>query len=124
VPLYEAPPPDQVQGHRSRFELLVEMITEQSMTIRDLVRWHISGRTHRNFVGTPEQLADEMELWLHEGGADGFNIMPSLNSNGLNLFVDHVVPLLQAKGIYRREYTADTLRGHYGLNRVPWKDPR
>jgi len=58
-----------------------------------------------------------MGEWLHAGGADGFNLMPPSLPQGLDDFVDHVVPVLQARGLFRRDYEASTLRGHLGLTR-------
>ena len=75
------------------------------------------GRGHRVVAGTPEQIADQIELWFTEGAADGFNVMPPLLPSGLADFVDHVVPLLRARGLFRHEYTGRTLREHYGLPR-------
>ena len=76
------------------------------------------GRGHRSFAGTPEQIADELQIWFEAGAADGFNIMPPYLPGGLTDFVDRVVPILQERGLFRTEYTADTLRGHYGLSPV------
>ncbi len=76
-------------------------------------------RVHQSFVGTPEQLADHMTHWLHEGGCDGFNILPPVFPDDLALFVDHVVPGLQRRGVFRRDYTGPTLRDHLGLPRPP-----
>jgi hypothetical protein len=50
---------------------------------------------------------------------DGFNLMPDVFPSGLELFVDHVVPILRDRGLFRREYGHTTLRGHLGLERVP-----
>ena len=66
---------------------------------------------------TPEQIADAIEHWFVEGAADGFNIMNDVYPDGLATFVDHVVPILQKRELFRREYEASTLRGHYGLVR-------
>ena len=68
-------------------------------------------------VGTPEQIADEMERWLLNEGADGFNLMPPSLPAGIEDFVDHVVPVLQRRGLFRTQYTETTLRGHLGLKR-------
>ncbi len=51
-------------------------------------------------------------LWIN-----GFNIMPAVLPSGLELFVDHVVPILRDRGLFRREYAGHTLREHYGLSR-------
>lgn len=115
VPIQDVPMSDDIQGHRSRYQVIVDLCRREQLTIRDLVRWHITGATHRTFIGTPEQLADDIEDWVTTGAADGFNVMPSLNSNGMGLFVEYVVPELQRRGMFRTEYEASTLRGLYGL---------
>ncbi len=62
-------------------------------------------------------MAETIEAWFRGGVADGFNIMPPTLPSSLELFVDHVVPILRARGLFRTEYTATALRGHYGLAR-------
>jgi N-acetyl-S-(2-succino)cysteine monooxygenase len=64
------------------------------------------------FTGTPEQLADLIEAWLAEGAGDGFTLQPTTLPGSLAQFTDHVVPILQARGLHRTEYTSTTLRGH------------
>ena len=66
-------------------------------------------------VGTPKTIADEMEEWLHSGGCDGFNIMFPYVPGGLDDFVDRVVPELQCRGLFRRDYEGRTLRENLGL---------
>jgi len=75
------------------------------------------GRGHRTFSGTPEQVADTIGEWFTSGAADGFNIMPPLLPSGLGEFVEHVVPVLRRRGLFRSEYSGRTLREHYGLPR-------
>ncbi|MFI0419746.1 NtaA/DmoA family FMN-dependent monooxygenase [Spongiactinospora sp. 9N601] len=67
---------------------------------------------HGTFVGAPEQLADRMEHWFRSYAADGFVIAPDLVTETLPILVDEVVPLLQERGIYKREYASSTLAGH------------
>jgi hypothetical protein len=69
------------------------------------------------FVGAPATIADEMEQWLFEEGCDGFNIMFPYVPEGLEDFVDKVVPELQRRGLFRREYEGKTLRENLGLPR-------
>ncbi len=57
-------------------------------------------------------MADTLEHWFREGAADGFNVMPPFFPAGLTDFVDLVVPILQDRGLFRREYAGATLRGH------------
>jgi alkanesulfonate monooxygenase SsuD/methylene tetrahydromethanopterin reductase-like flavin-dependent oxidoreductase (luciferase family) len=69
------------------------------------------------FVGTPTSIADAMQEWLETRAADGFNIMFPWIPDGLGDFVDRVVPELQRRNIFRREYEGKTLRDHLGLPR-------
>jgi hypothetical protein len=85
--------------------------------VRQLIGRLGGGRGHRTFSGTPEQVADAIQGWFDAGAADGFNIMPAVLPSGLETFVDHVVPILVRRGLFRSEYTGSTLREHYGLDR-------
>lgn len=79
--------------------------------------WIAGARGHRQILGTPEQIADQLEDWFVNGGADGFNIMPPWLPGGLDEFVDLVIPELQRRGLFRTEYEAGTLRENLGLPR-------
>ena len=68
--------------------------------------------TETAFVGTPEQLADHMQLWLETGACDGFNIMPAYFPAELDVFVEQAVPLLQRRCLFRTDYEGTTLREH------------
>jgi N-acetyl-S-(2-succino)cysteine monooxygenase len=70
-----------------------------------------------DFTGTPEGMAQLMTDWWDAGAADGFTIMPNVLPGQLTAFVDHVVPILQKRGIARTEYAGTTLRDHIGLPR-------
>lgn len=89
-------------------------LADKGLTLAEIARTVATPRS--NWTGTPEQLADRFELWLDQRGADGFNFFESLPGQ-LELFVDHVVPLLQAKGIFRREYPGTTFRETLGLDK-------
>jgi FMN-dependent oxidoreductase (nitrilotriacetate monooxygenase family) len=71
-------------------------------------------RPRRDFVGTPEQVADALQKWFEEGAADGF-IINSLLPDGLQYFTELVVPVLQQRGLFRDEYSGNTLRDNFGL---------
>jgi hypothetical protein len=86
-------------------------------TVRELIRALAGGGGHRVIVGTPEQIADDIEHWFRAGAADGFNLMPDVLPGGLEDFVDGVVPLLRQRGIFRHAYEGRTLREHLGLAR-------
>ena len=96
---------------------LIERAERETMTLRDAARIMVRSRVHQSFVGTPEQLADHMAHWLEAGGSDGFNILPPLFPSDLAVFVDHVVPALQRRNVFRRDYAGPTLRDHLGLQR-------
>lgn len=117
----DAPLPENIrpnednEGHKSRYELTVNLARRDNLTVRQLLSRLGGGRGHRTFAGTPEQVADNIELWFTNDAADGFNVMPAVLPSGLEAFVDHVVPILQRRGLFREDYETDTLRGHYGL---------
>ncbi|MGV9666642.1 LLM class flavin-dependent oxidoreductase [Nocardia niigatensis] len=115
APLPPLPPESEIEGGKSRFTLVKELAEKEELTVRQLIGKLGGGRGHRTFAGTPEQIADELQSWFDLGAADGFNIMPPYLPGGLEDFVDRVVPILQERGLFRTDYTADTLRGHYGL---------
>jgi hypothetical protein len=102
-------------GTRGFVEATLSLARNRSLTVRDIIARN--GGAHRLVVGAPEQIADTMEHWADEGAADGYNIMCDVFPSGLAAFVDHVVPELQRRGRFRREYTGATLRDHYGLPR-------
>ena len=72
-------------------------------------------RGHNIFKGTPEQLADMMAQWIAARACDGFTIQPAYMPGELLLFIDEVVPILQRRGLLRRDYEGTTLRSHLGL---------
>ncbi|WP_040796725.1 LLM class flavin-dependent oxidoreductase [Nocardia higoensis] len=113
----DLPTEDDIQGAKSRFTLIVNLARRERLTVRELITRLGGGRGHRTFAGTAVQVADTIEEWFREGAADGFNVMPAVLPSGLDRFVDDVVPILQERGLFRTEYTATTLRGHYGLER-------
>lgn len=93
---------------------LLELVrANQHRTVRELV--DEGNVAHRSVVGTPEQIADSIQEWFEHGAADGFNIQCDVYPGGLELFVDHVVPELQRRGLFRTEYAGSTLREHYGV---------
>lgn len=114
----DLPPEDAIEGAKSRYTLVVELARRDRLTVRQLIGRLGGGRGHLTFAGTPEQVADAIETWFTQGAADGFNIMPPVLPSGLDAFVDHVVPILRARGLLRSEYGArQTLRERYGLPR-------
>ncbi|NYI02666.1 LLM class flavin-dependent oxidoreductase [Cupriavidus plantarum] len=99
----------------SRSALLIKLARSRNLTLRQLYHLCASARGHQIVVGTAEQVAQHMIDWVQAGAADGFNIMPAYFPGGLEEFLSEVVPILQDRGEFRREYEADTLRGNLGL---------
>jgi alkanesulfonate monooxygenase len=112
-PLPEIPPTNATQSARER---VIELATREGLTVKQLAQ-RLGGYAGLSFVGTPETIADEMEAWLVERGSDGFNVMFPFLPAGLDDFVDKVVPELQRRGLFRREYEGPTLRDNLGLPR-------
>ena len=77
----------------------------------------LGGYSGLAMVGTAQTIADEMEEWLETEGSDGFTVMFPYLPGGLDDFVQKVVPELQRRDLFRREYEGTTLRDHLGLPR-------
>ncbi len=95
-------------------------------TVREAVLHHGLGIGGAKIIGTPEQIADKLEEMSTEGGADGFNIIQAVSPGTLVDFVNHVVPVLQKRGVFRKEYEASTLRENMfgvGKTRLPENHP-
>jgi FMN-dependent oxidoreductase (nitrilotriacetate monooxygenase family) len=104
-----------LQGSQSRSDLIIELAVRENLTVREILSRLGGGRGHFTFVGTPEQAADTIISWFEGGAADGFNIMAPALPSALETFIDHALPILRSKGLFREEYTGATLREHYGL---------
>ncbi|RBJ70511.1 LLM class flavin-dependent oxidoreductase, partial [Pseudomonas sp. MWU12-2534b] len=103
------PPIPETNGSQSSRERVLALADREQLTVRQLAQ-RLGGYAGLSFVGTARSIADEMQQWLETEGSDGFNIMFSWLPGGLDDFVDKVVPELQARGIFRREYEGTTLR--------------
>ena len=111
------PDPATVQAARSRTEVIIGLVRREKPTLRQLLSYMAGARGHFTTTGTPEQIADLIEDWFRDRAADGFNLMPPILPAMLDVFVAEVVPLLQKRGLFRKEYAGETLREHYGLKR-------
>ena len=107
--------PETNAGQSSR-EKAIRIAKEECLTVRQLAQ-RIGGHSSLCLMGPSELIADQMEEWLSTGGADGFTIQFPYLPQGLDDFVEKLVPILQKKGIYREDYEGDTLRENLGLPR-------
>jgi FMN-dependent oxidoreductase (nitrilotriacetate monooxygenase family) len=113
-PLPDLPPSENGKG---RWKQLTELARRENLTIRQLVLRFNVNRGHIQVIGSPRTVADTMEEWFTQGGADGFNVVPPLLPGGFEDFVRLVVPELQRRGIFRTEYESGTFRDRLGLKR-------
>ncbi|GEO94386.1 LLM class flavin-dependent oxidoreductase [Kocuria turfanensis] len=117
APVPPLPPLERFGGPQGRYATILRIIDVERPTVRQLLGRLAAGGGHCTMVGTPESIADRIEHWFRSGAADGFNLMPPTLPDALDDFVDHVVPELQRRGLFRTDYTAHSLRGHLGLPR-------
>jgi alkanesulfonate monooxygenase len=114
----DGPLPDipETNASKSARERVIALAKRENLTVRQLAQ-RLGGFSGLSFVGTPQTIADEMEEWLVSEGSDGFNVMFPFLPEGLVDFVERVVPELQRRGLFRREYEGATLRENLGLPR-------
>ncbi|QEX14967.1 nitrilotriacetate monooxygenase component A/pristinamycin IIA synthase subunit A [Hypericibacter terrae] len=113
-PLPEIP---ESNASKSAREKLILKARRENLTVRQLAQYVGGSYGTLEMIGTPATIADQMEEWLVTEGADGFNVMFPYLPGGLDDFVDRVVPELQRRGLFRREYEGKTLRENLGLPR-------
>ncbi|MBC8881316.1 LLM class flavin-dependent oxidoreductase [Pseudomonas cerasi] len=118
-PLPELPLTD--SGQRSRQKLLTELADQENLTLAQLGRRIAGGRGHYSLIGTPEQIADELQRWFEQGAADGFNVLVPHLPGGLEDVAQLLVPELQRRGLFRTEYEGTTLRENLGLQRPAYR---
>ncbi|KAL1886650.1 hypothetical protein Plec18167_000582 [Paecilomyces lecythidis] len=94
----------------------VKLAKEENLTVRQLAQRY-GGYAGLAFVGTPETVADELGAWLEQGASDGFTVTFPFVPQGLDDVVERLVPELQRRGLFRKEYEGTTLREHLGLPR-------
>ena len=99
----------------SRPALFFNKARRDNLTIRQVYMSIAGGRGHHQIFGSPAQIADVLEQWFDDGGADGFNMMAPLMRSGLSDFVELLVPELQRRGLFRKAYEGRTLRENLGL---------
>jgi alkanesulfonate monooxygenase len=113
APLPPVPPTNDSQTSR---QFVIDLATSEHLTVRQLAQ-RIGSYASLSFVGTAQTIADQMELWLNEYAADGFNVIFPFVPAGIDDFVDQVVPELQRRNLFRTEYEGSTLRENLGLAR-------
>lgn len=111
------PEPSAVVHGQSRVQMMLQKAREENYRLRDLAALAIASHGHRILVGSPTEIAEDLQRWFEAGAADGFNLIPASMPDGVDDFVDLVVPELQERGLYRTRYEGETLRDHLGLTK-------
>jgi FMN-dependent oxidoreductase (nitrilotriacetate monooxygenase family) len=91
---------------------ILAQVRAENLTLRQVIERLSTPRGA--FVGSPERIADELQRWFEQGAADGFVIFEPLPGQ-LDLFIEKVVPILQARGLYHLDYEGETIRENLGL---------
>lgn len=116
----DAPLPEGIpesNATKSTLQELYRWSKEEGLTVRQIYQRFAGARGQRTVIGTAQQIADDMEHWFRSEAVDGFLIQPAYLPGGLREFTDTVVPELQRRGLFRREYEGRTLRENLGLPR-------
>ncbi len=101
-----------LQGIRDRV-----LAVDKHPTVREFMKISGRGRVHNPIVGGPQEVADRLEEWFLAPACDGFVVSATHVPGAYEDFVRHVVPELQRRGLFRREYEGTTLRQNLGLPR-------
>jgi alkanesulfonate monooxygenase SsuD/methylene tetrahydromethanopterin reductase-like flavin-dependent oxidoreductase (luciferase family) len=100
----------QTQASQGLMKAMSASFDNKRFTLREAaVRWGLAVGMPQ-LVGTPEQVADQLEAIWRETGCHGFNVTPTITPSSVEEFVDEVVPILQRRGIFRTAYAGDTFR--------------
>lgn len=111
----EADLPPTNASHSSRASVIT-LAKEENLTVRQLAGRY-GGYSGLAFLGTAESVADEMQRWLDEEAADGFTVTFPFLPEGLEAVTRKLIPELQRRGLFRKDYEGTTLREHLGLPR-------
>src|SRR3954454_19346786 len=114
----DAPLPDIPESNASKSgrQRAIDLAKRENLTVRQLAQ-RLGGHSGLAMVGTPTTIADEMAEWLETEASDGFTVQFPYLPAGLDDFCAKVVPELQRRGLFRRDYEGQTLRDNLGLPR-------
>jgi long-chain alkane monooxygenase len=95
-----------------RMQRVYRTLSGEALTVREVAQRHGQSVGLPQIVGTPEQIADQLEDYFTRVGGDGFMLSPIYTPGAIEEFVDLVVPVLQRRGLYRTAYRGHTQRDH------------
>jgi FMN-dependent oxidoreductase (nitrilotriacetate monooxygenase family) len=94
---------------------VIKISGKPNPTVRDFLKYNNRGQTHGSIVGGPKEIADYLENMFVNRGCDGFVVAATHVPGSYADFVKHVVPELQRRGLYHKDYAGMTLRENLGL---------
>ena len=94
---------------------MIELSKSPNPTVRDFIKYSQRGRPRDPIVGGPKEVADKLEEWFVDRACDGFVFAASYTPGSYEDIVDHVVPELQKRGLYHKDYSGSTLRENVGV---------
>ena len=101
----------------SAIESYIAISRREGLTLRQMAMRSAAAKHHWTLIGSVSQVADQLEDWFRNGGADGFNVLASDAPGGIDDLVNLLVPELRRRGLFRTEYEGPTLRDNLGLQR-------
>jgi alkanesulfonate monooxygenase len=116
-PLPEIPVHYGAVSGQTSMRYILRWAREEGLSIREIYQRFAGARGQRTLIGSPADIADDMEAWFRGYGVDGFLMHPSHLPGGLDDFVELVIPELQERGLFRSEYEGASLRESMGLER-------
>jgi len=115
----DAPIPDDIpqsNASQSGRDRTLALGRRENMTVRQVAQ-RLGGHGGLAMLGTPKMIADQMEEWIEARASDGFTLQFPYLPMGLDDVIERVVPELQRRGLFHREYEGTTLRENLGLPR-------
>ncbi|TCU32782.1 LLM class flavin-dependent oxidoreductase [Rhizobium azibense] len=97
-------------GSRGSFDVILQGTNASNLTLGEAAKRFATSELCPQVVGTPESVADELQEFFENGGCDGFIVTPTEMPGSFEAFTRSVVPILQKRGVFRKEYPGSTLR--------------
>ncbi|KHK61551.1 MULTISPECIES: LLM class flavin-dependent oxidoreductase [Pseudomonas] len=98
------------EGSRGSLEVILQGARSENLSLRDAARRFATSESCPQVVGTPESVADQLQAYFEGKGCDGFILTPTTMPGSFEDFTRAVVPILQERGVFRKEYPGTTLR--------------
>ncbi len=111
-PMPDLPETNAGKSHRTA---IMNFARRENLSILQTAR-HFGQGNHMPMIGSPATVADKMQEWTESGACDGFLVIPPYFPGGVEDFVRQVIPELQRRSVFRKEYTGPHLRDHLGLS--------